>query len=608
MQRKIILLLFLLFIFLRLVNINANPPSDLSTSAGIFVDEMHNVHQVRNKILFGSWEMDKYPSTAYSPIFAYLQYIILSIIGVGLWKIKMLPIILSLLSLFLVYKSLKEYFGSSVSLLRPTPGAPRSYRGRVVPGQREGVSGYLGYRYGLVSVILLGLNYTFIMYNRLGLYENLAIFFMVLTLFFWQRALRVERSIYFFLTGVATVCVFIAKNMVFYFVVSMVICSLQYCFKKGLIVSLRFILFLLFGIVISGIIWYFGYYLPYKEEISKLGSTWFGATMSKSNFLRRFSSGNPVFLRFRFLPVTFGLAITFFLAIVYKFLKNPLKIDTLEFFIFVWFFTGLFFLTYLSYNPTRYYLPILPAVVLAASIGLVRFGYKERLNVLKPSDWSFYLTFFLGIVFLLFNFFIPYLRKFKPKWGNLIFINELSRRGDFIVSVVIGLFLVFCIAIWLYRKSARGEEEILNRRIRKIIFVIVFILIIAINLFFYSKWVLKADYSIFKANKEIGEMLPKDSLIAGQGVMAVTIGNKIRHIQAPNWYEDMKNIFYDYPITHLFLSHYARYLEWYNEHYPIVMEHAEVIAKYRIWNNDFYLFKINIPEEKKGEAYKCRKR
>ena len=160
-KRTVVVLgIFLLFILFRLVNINANPPSDLSTSAGIWADEMHNVHQVRNKILFDSWQMDRYPSAAYSPIFAGLQYVILSVIGVGLWQIKILPIALSMFSLLLAYKSFKEYFG---------------------------------YRYGLTAAILLGFNYTFIMYNRLGLYENMVVFFILLTLFFWQRAVRTER-------------------------------------------------------------------------------------------------------------------------------------------------------------------------------------------------------------------------------------------------------------------------------------------------------------------------------------------------------------------------------------------------------------------------------
>jgi len=200
-RAKYIPLMFVLFLGLRFVHLQADPPTGLSFSAGIFVDEMQLIHQVRNKILFGSWEMDRFPSNAYSPLWALLQYGILSTIGVGLWQIKILPVLLSITTLVLIYKALSEYYG---------------------------------FRFGLTAVLLLGLNYTFIMYNRLGLLENLVITVMMTAFFFWQRAVRTENQLYFYLTGVSAGFVFIAKSLHFYLVISIALTFIAYLFNKGI--------------------------------------------------------------------------------------------------------------------------------------------------------------------------------------------------------------------------------------------------------------------------------------------------------------------------------------------------------------------------------------
>ena len=101
-------------------------------------------------------------------------------------------------------------------------------------------------------------------------------------------------------------------------------------------------------------------------------------------------------------------------------------------------------------------------------------------------------------------------------------------------------------------------------------------------------------------------MLPSDSIIVGNGVMAMTVENKLKSVQAPHYFDDGKQIFYKYEVTHLFLSRYADKLGWFEEHYPEVMRYSKIIATYNIWNHDFYLIEINIPEEKKDKAYKYR--
>ena len=123
---------------------------------------------------------------------------------------------------------------------------------------------------------------------------------------------------------------------------------------------------------------------------------------------------------------------------------------------------------------------------------------------------------------------------------------------------------------------------------------------------FYLRWALKPGYIIRDTSRTVGSMLKPDSLVVGQGVMPLLIETKIRYVQYPNWYEDGKTIFYDYPVTHLYLPDYAGHLRWFKKHYPVVLKYSKTIAAYKIWGKKFYLFELNIPAEKREIAFRYR--
>ena len=130
--------------------------------------------------------------------------------------------------------------------------------------------------------------------------------------------------------------------------------------------------------------------------------------------------------------------------------------------------------------------------------------------------------------------------------------------------------------------------------------------ILAVNMNFYLRWASKPTYVIRDSSREVGKMLKPDAFILGQGVTPLVIENKIRCLAYPNMFDDGKRLFYDYPVTHLYLSHYANRIRTYKKHYPVVMEYSEVIASYKIWGQKFHLFELDIPPEEKERAFKYR--
>lgn len=761
-SRIVVLLLFFAFIGVRVVHIRADAPRNISFSAGIFTDEMHNIHQVRSKILFGSWSLDRYASAAYSPVFAGLQYLILSMIGVGLVQIKALPILLSLISLGLIYKSFDTHFGKP---------------------------------FGLTAALLLGFNYIFIMYNRLGLYENLVVLFMCLSLFFWQRAITLQKKRLFFLFGVSAGGVFAAKSLYLFFVVAAMLSMGFYVFQGNKRIRAVHALFGFAGLTAAGAIWYAVCYLPFKETFMILGSSWMKHNMGPKSILEAMQV-NPIFplyLRFRFMPVTLMLAAVSFLAYAYRLLKEPKKADPVLLLLVLWLLGGAVFLGLLSYSPTRYYLPVLPAAVLLAAVGVVRFGYPVRRVNGSVTDIRRYFAGALGGFIFSYYFLIPYAQHDLPRAAVVFKMAGPSAVPAWLLSAGIALIICLCMAAWegignlrglggkasavfigvallflviaMFRPgSARVEidltagkdgymqvfwaekgkdfsEEASRRvRIRKgrhtyrmhmaslsylahlridplqhkgqatlhridiqqpgfesivfdpknrfsglkpvheisnihvspnglefdslgydphlatgispvfkkgqfaffmaqcvvatVLAVLLFLwirfrlvpflfsfsgiptrkrlawlavgIILYINGTAYAEWARQPVYSIWNTSKHVGRIVSGDALIAGVGVMMATVENNIRHLLAPTWFEDPKTLFQVYPITHLFISPYAGYLDWYNIHYPKVMEHATVLSEYHIGGRHFFLFELHIPDAEKEAAFRYR--
>jgi len=200
----------------------------------------------------------------------------------------------------------------------------------------------------------------------------------------------------------------------------------------------------------------------------------------------------------------------------------------------------------------------------------------------------------------------PYFHaELAPLFKSVLFAKYLL----YVLLLALGIALTFYFYLLLIRRAKKSRSTIAFNNAntgRKTFARLVMLFILAINMFYFIKWSVQGNYAIYKTSNEIGRRLSSDALIAGQGVMAATIENRLRHVQAPNWYEDKKKLFLNYPITHLFLSHYAGYLGWYKMHYPKVMKNSEIIGAYRILNRDFYLFQINVPDDKKAEAFRWK--
>jgi 4-amino-4-deoxy-L-arabinose transferase-like glycosyltransferase len=562
-------ILICLFTGLRIVHLPSDPPWDLSTSAGIFTDEHHNIYCVRNKILFGEWMMTKWNMYIFSPLWTILQYPILLLLGIGMWQIKVLAIILSFLTMILIYRSFREYFG---------------------------------YWYGILAVSLVGLNYILMMYNRLGLWENLIMFFMALTLFFWQRAVRTKRHVYFFLAGCAAFLVFVAKGMTAYFVVSFFLTLLLTQPSGGVkrAAWLKNLTFGVLGIIAAASVWYAAFYLPNTEQLELLRSNWTGRAIPRHPVMTLLTVTSPILLRFRFMPLTLLTCWFYGLQLLNR---RRLSIDPVEMLILFWLAGAAAFPSILSYNPMRYFLPAVLPIILTSAIFIMRFvspgpdGLERRA---APLRFCGFLFLYLSATF--YYFVIPYTGIYLHEAARVLHIEGMNPWQRLVMSLFLGGGLTLLTGFFMSLGRTSGIIAVL----RKPLAVVLIGAILAVNMNFYLRWASKPTYVIRDSSREVGKMLKPDAFILGQGVTPLVIENKIRCLTFPNMFDDGRKIFLDYPVTHLYLSHYANRINAYKKHYPLVMEYSEVIASYEIWGKEFHLFELNIPPEERERAFKYR--
>jgi predicted membrane-bound mannosyltransferase len=181
-------IIFITILALRLIHLEADPPLNLDWSGGFFGDEMALAHNARNKVLIGEWISDEWNPFIYSPLLTLLEYAFFSVLGVGLISLRLVNIFLLILGFWLLLITLRRD--------RDWPTA-------------------------LLAVGLLGFNYIFLMYNRIGLNDTFLVFPMPLTLYLWHRGL--EKPLYFILAGVSAFICYITKATALYFTLAAVL-------------------------------------------------------------------------------------------------------------------------------------------------------------------------------------------------------------------------------------------------------------------------------------------------------------------------------------------------------------------------------------------------
>lgn len=147
-----ILLVIIIFSFLRFINLDADP--GLFTRAGIIGDEGYWGAEARNLALYGQLVIDEFTQgAATAPLYTFFSFLFFKVFGVSLYTARLTGATFGVLTIMLVYFFLKKY--------------------------SEDIA--------LWSSVFLAVNFNYFTYNRIGLVETLVSFFLVLTFYFFEN-------------------------------------------------------------------------------------------------------------------------------------------------------------------------------------------------------------------------------------------------------------------------------------------------------------------------------------------------------------------------------------------------------------------------------------
>jgi len=551
-----IILLFIYILASRLYNLGADPPIHLSSSGGLFGDEMAYAHNARNKILFGNWITDGWNPFIYSPILTILEYLSFSVIGVGLVQLRLVNVIVVLFSFLLLFIILKKNGGERVAL---------------------------------IAILLLGFNYVFLMYSRLGLNDTFLIFPITLTLYLWQKGLNKQPIL--FLAGMSSFACYVTKASALYFIIatfiSLVFALFQRYRKDNTINEIILPLaYFLSGVGISFVFWYIFFFSPHKMEFTSISEDWFRLAMPSN--IARFWHNLTSFTFPKYMsrtPIELVISWSYAPLIIYGLLKNWKKVRPIEIFVFLWAIGGYIALNGLNYRPLRYYVTLIPAICILASFALDKMWegiYQKKFTINKVSlIWSsfFWLVYAIWIIIFLKN--------------GISYQKILEEAYSFIVMTII--LMIFFLIIQKIRQVSIvvNWKSVFQIFIKSTVVSIIF-LTLYINGSYYLRWVGNAKYTVMDVSKELGKMLDQ-AYIAGLWSPLATIENRHKALYVGNNWFNYKDTFKKYPITHLFLwdGNNAEELRFLERAYPETMKRASILKIYTIKGLPVRLYKIN---------------
>jgi 4-amino-4-deoxy-L-arabinose transferase-like glycosyltransferase len=572
-------LLFLALFALRALHPTADPPVDLDWSGGIFFDEGMLVHGARNKILFGSWDLDEWNDFYLSPILTYIKWAVLSVAGVGIAQERLIPLGFSFLTLIVFYLALKESFDRKTAV---------------------------------VGLFLLGFNYIFLMFNRLGLTETPVTFFMVLTAYLWQKgfgragggpAADRLRPGTFFLAGVSGFLAYVFKNFPHFLQVPLVAMLLAFRAQPAPALGARpaarrvtSAVLCLVGILVPFLVWYLVFYRRYAASITQAMSYFqYQSVPAHLEQLLINVVSPPFFDYFARTPVALLFSVAGVAYVVHLSFNDRERLRPLDLFMACWYVAHFLVYIVLTYRPVRYFVPVIPPMCALAARVMVASGsaraatIPRRLSIASMPVLAAWLTLLVGYGLF------PLLAR-----RGLLSPLTWERR---MLAAAVGSALIVAAAAVVCR-LAGGRARILPRHAAAVAFVAVPLAVtLVVEGHQYAQWALDPHHVIRDVSHELGRTLDH-AVIAGLGAPMVVLENRHRALHVYERFFNFRDTFDRFPVTHLFMGAFNQEVDFYYRAYPAEMQRATLLRVYPIKDSHFYLYSLEEPSVERVAAVK----
>lgn len=564
-QPLAVVLLGLVLVDIRLLHLAADPPVELGPSGGAWTDPGEWAHNARNKVLTGRWVWDQVNFMYVSPITTFCFYLVFRVLGVGYAQVGLVSVLFSLATLGVFYLALKESMGRGGAVL---------------------------------STLLLGGNYLYLTYNRVGLVETPAIFFQVLALYFAERGTRDPR--FFALAGAAALMPLAVKMQLVYIFPAALLSVLVWSLRPGDHPEGRR--------SASPLVWFLG---GAVATLATLAALWLipsraeiGWRIENERRLHTFALElddfvhtayhNPFFGYFwelgsRVLLVVSGV---YFFRVLLRVLRVREPVPFPYVFALWWFVGGFAYLSISQYRPLRYYASLIPPMTILAGAALAEL-WRWRGTFRSPGPLSVWVA-SLGLT-------VAALMGVQRWYGSLAAaqravlpsaIYPLAERDLAVLAAALALTL----SALTFRVLGPRIPRLLERvpawapRVVAAAIVLLFFLGEARS---YLDWTLNRGYRLVSISRELGATLPPGSVLAGIYAPILVLENRHQGLaiwdRYGNWEGDPLGRF---GVTHVVVMTYIDEIGYYRRRFPEAMGRARLLDEWTLWKTRVSLFEL----------------
>ncbi|NIM78544.1 MAG: hypothetical protein GTO20_07115, partial [Candidatus Aminicenantes bacterium] len=317
-----------------------------------------------------------------------------------------------------------------------------------------------------------------------------------------------------------------------------------------------------------------------------------GQYMGKLMFPRSLEEAFRNFLTFPWkdqfykIPIVWLSAILFVPLFFRRLLRKQAKLTEIGYVLFFFAHTIVFFI--MSYRPTRYFIPVIPAMVFMT---VILFEHWSRL----PQQEHESSVYRLPVKILLFTVDTLWLALaayfcLVPLFSRYILSVSLPSLSLFYLIVSAAVVGAAYLLKHLYRKSA--WKPVTGNGKLKYVFTSLIILMIGIsfviNMSYYLQWYANKTYTIRNMSGELGEKL-ENAYIGGMTSTVAVLENRHKALWLyPNFVNWDKNTFEKYPLTHALLGTDVSHeiIHFFNQ-WPERMTHARLLKVYP--GKDYFL-------------------